>query len=75
MPEGKDIAEEAFTLFMGNLLGNKVRDAFIPKKRHIRGKVFAFVRMKDDSQASQAIVALNGSTYENKKLLVKRAQF
>lgn len=31
--------------------------------------------MKDESQASQAIVALNGSTNEKKKLLVKRARF
>lgn len=53
----------------------EVSDVFIPKKRDIRGNAFAFVRLKDDSQASQATEALNDSTYGNKKLLVKRARF
>lgn len=83
MAKVKDVGVETCTVFVGDLPEKasmfwlkqtfseygEVRDAFIPKKRGIQGKVFAFVRMKDINQASEAIKTLNGVNYQNNKLL------
>lgn len=51
------------------------RDVFIPRKQDIKGEVSAFVRMEKESQASQAILALDGSIYGDKRCWPKGQDF
>ncbi|NBC84222.1 MAG: RNA-binding protein [Bacteroidetes bacterium] len=54
--------------------GSVSETKIITDKHSGRSKGFGFIIMEDDSEAEKAIAALNGSTFQNRQMVVNEAR-